>query len=115
MLGSGHHAADGSAARAHGGRPAVRRPVEPDQDAAGLRQGPRGVRASRGLVEGKAVDAAGVKALADLPTREELRARLLSVIQAPQRQFVTVLAAPLRGLATVIQAHADKEGDASAA
>lgn len=68
-----------------------------------------------GLVEGKAVDAAGVKALADLPTREELRARLLSVIQAPQRQLVTVLAAPLRGLATVIQAHADKEGDASAA
>ncbi|RIL09348.1 50S ribosomal protein L10 [bacterium] len=68
-----------------------------------------------GLVEGKPVDAAGVKALADLPTRDELRARLLSVIQAPQRQLVTVLAAPLRGLATVIRAHADHEGDASAA
>lgn len=64
-----------------------------------------------GLVEGQALGADSVKALANLPTRDELRAQLLSMLQGPQRQLVTVLNAPLQGLARVIQAHADKMGE----
>ncbi|ADG04920.1 50S ribosomal protein L10 [Kyrpidia spormannii] len=40
-----------------------------------------------GLIEGKAVDAAGVDALAKLPPREGLLSMLLSVMQAPMRNL----------------------------
>ncbi|MDI3257807.1 MAG: 50S ribosomal protein L10 [Kyrpidia sp.] len=40
-----------------------------------------------GLVEGRLVDAAGVDALAKLPPREGLLSMLLSVLQAPMRNF----------------------------
>nr|NNM91467.1 50S ribosomal protein L10 [Bacilli bacterium] len=40
-----------------------------------------------GFVEGKAIDAEGVKALATLPSREGLISMFLSVIQAPVRNF----------------------------
>ncbi|MDI3328246.1 MAG: 50S ribosomal protein L10 [Alicyclobacillaceae bacterium] len=40
-----------------------------------------------GLIEGKPVDAAGVDALAQLPSREGLLSMLLSVLQAPMRNF----------------------------
>lgn len=64
-----------------------------------------------GLLEGRPLDAAGVKALADLPTKDELRAMLLGVLAGPSRQLVTVLQAPLRGLAAVINARVEA-GDA---
>lgn len=44
-----------------------------------------------GLVEGKVVDAGGVKALASLPPREALLAQLLGTMQAPIAGFVRVL------------------------
>jgi large subunit ribosomal protein L10 len=44
-----------------------------------------------GLVEGKVVDAGGVKALATLPSREVLIATLLGTMQAPIAGFVRVL------------------------
>ncbi len=44
-----------------------------------------------GLVEGKVVDANGVKALASLPPREVLIAQLLGTMQAPIAGFVRVL------------------------
>ena len=40
-----------------------------------------------GVIEGKVVDAEGVKALAELPSREGLLSMLLSVLQAPMRNF----------------------------
>ncbi|MCY0876458.1 MAG: 50S ribosomal protein L10 [Firmicutes bacterium] len=40
-----------------------------------------------GLVEGRLIDAEGVKALAALPSREGLLSMLLSVLQAPMRNF----------------------------
>lgn len=40
-----------------------------------------------GLVEGRLIDADGVKALASLPSREGLLSMLLSVLQAPMRNF----------------------------
>lgn len=44
-----------------------------------------------GLVEGKVIDANGVKALANLPAREVLIAQLLGTLQAPITGFVRVL------------------------
>lgn len=67
-----------------------------------------------GILDGKMLDAGGVKALADLPSRDELRAMLLGTLQAPQRQLVTVLGAPLRNLVTVLNAYADKDTDKAA-
>jgi large subunit ribosomal protein L10 len=66
-----------------------------------------------GLLSGQAVDAAGVNALADLPSREQLLAQLLGVLQAPQRQLVTVLNSPLRDLVGVLNAHAESGQEAA--
>lgn len=58
-----------------------------------------------GSLPNSVIDAAGVKALASLPSREELLARLLGTMQAPIAQFVRTLnEVPtkfVRGLAAV--------------
>ncbi|GAB2695718.1 50S ribosomal protein L10 [Paenibacillus thermoaerophilus] len=46
-----------------------------------------------GVVEGRVVDAAQIKALADLPSREGLLSMLLSVLQAPIRNFALAVKA----------------------
>ncbi|WP_068777666.1 50S ribosomal protein L10 [Paenibacillus sp. FJAT-26967] len=46
-----------------------------------------------GVVEGKVVDVAQIKALADLPSREGLLSMLLSVLQAPVRNFALAVKA----------------------
>lgn len=61
-----------------------------------------------GLLDGTPLDAEGVKALADLPSREELLAKLLSVINAPATKLVRTLNEPAAALARVLQAKADK-------
>ncbi len=68
-----------------------------------------------GLLEGNLLDADGAKALADLPTKDELRSMMLSVISAPARNLVGILAAPGASLARVLQAHADSGGEGDAA
>lgn len=50
-----------------------------------------------------------VEALAKLPSREELLAKLLGTLQNPMRGFVTVAAGPARGLVTALQAVADQK------
>ena len=54
-------------------------------------------------------DLAGVKALADLPSLDELRAKLAGIINQPAQKLASVIAAPGGGLARVIKAHADKD------
>jgi large subunit ribosomal protein L10 len=61
------------------------------------------------LVEGRAVPAAEIQAIADLPTREELVARLLFLIQSPLRRLATVLSAPARSLALVMAQIAEQK------
>ena len=51
-----------------------------------------------GLVEGKVIDADAVKALANLPPREVLIARLLGSMQSPITGFVNVLQGNIRNL-----------------
>jgi large subunit ribosomal protein L10 len=46
-----------------------------------------------GCYSGKMLDQAGVKALASIPSRDELLARLLGVMQAPVSTFASVVAA----------------------
>lgn len=74
----------------------------------------QGVDIKAGLLEGKVIDAEGVKALADLPSREVLLAKVLGGMQAPMYGFASVLAANLRNLVYVLdQVRQQKEGQAS--
>lgn len=57
-----------------------------------------------GVVEGQALDAAGVQALATLPSKPELLARVVGAVQGPLYSLVTVLNAAPRGLVTVLDA-----------
>lgn len=57
-----------------------------------------------GLVEGKVVDAAGVKALASLPSKEVLVAQLLGSMQAPISGLVNVLQGTIRNVVYVLDA-----------
>jgi Ribosomal protein L10 len=58
---------------------------------------------------GKTVlDAAGVKALADLPSLDELRAKLIGLVQAPATKVARVLTEPGAQIARVLQAKATK-------
>ena len=50
----------------------------------------------------------GVKALAALPTLDELRAKIVGLIQAPATKLVQVIAAPAAKVARVVQAYAAK-------
>ncbi len=59
---------------------------------------------------GKTVmDANGVKALAELPSLDQLRGRLIGLIQAPATKIAGVLAAPAGQVARVINAYATKD------
>ncbi len=54
------------------------------------------------FIEGRVVDAAQVKALAALPSREELLARMVGSIAGPLRGLVTVLSGNQSGLVRVL-------------
>jgi large subunit ribosomal protein L10 len=67
-----------------------------------------------GAVMGDQVlDAAGVGALATLPSLDELRARLIGLVQAPATKVAAVLQAPGAQLARVLAAYADKDAEAA--
>jgi len=51
------------------------------------------LKVKAGIVEGKVVDADQIKALAELPSREGLLSMLLSVMQAPVRNFALAVKA----------------------
>lgn len=59
---------------------------------------------------GKTVlDANAVKALAELPSLDELRGKIIGLIQAPATKIAGVLAAPAGQVARVINAYATKD------
>ena len=57
-----------------------------------------------GLVEGKLIQPAELKALADLPSKEALRAQLVGALQGPLSQLVSLLTAPQGELVRVLEA-----------
>jgi len=73
-----------------------------------------GVALKAGVVEGTVLSGAECEALADIPSKEELIAKLLYVLQSPMQRLVTVLAAPSRNLAVVLAEGAKKKEAAGA-
>ncbi len=57
-----------------------------------------------GVLQGRVIGEEGIKALADLPSREQLLARVVGGFQAPLAGLVNVLAGNIRNLAYVIEA-----------
>jgi len=55
-----------------------------------------------GVVEGRFIGADGVKALAELPSKEALRSQLVGAVEGPLAQLVGLLRAPQRELAYVL-------------
>ncbi len=62
-----------------------------------------------GLMEGKAVSAAEVEAIASLPSREELIAQIAGAISGVARGLATTINGVPRGLAQVVKAVADQK------
>ena len=60
-------------------------------------------------VDGGKVDVKGVQALASMPSKEELIAKMLGSMQAPIANFVGVLSAMPRGLVVALNAIAEKK------
>ena len=55
------------------------------------------------------LDVNGVKALATLPSLDELRAKILGLVNAPATKLVQIVQAPAAQLARVLSAYAEKE------
>lgn len=64
-----------------------------------------------GVVEGQPLDGAGLRALAELPPRDQLRAQLIGALQGPLTLLVQVLQAPLRELVATLEARGRQGGD----
>lgn len=56
-----------------------------------------------GVVDGQMLEPAGLKALADLPSRDALRAQIVGALQGPLAQLVGLLQAPPRELVYVLE------------
>lgn len=57
-----------------------------------------------GILEGKVIDVNQVKALADLPSREQLLAKVLGAMQSPLYGMAAVLNGPLRNFVYALEA-----------
>ncbi|MBP3883960.1 MAG: 50S ribosomal protein L10 [Olsenella sp.] len=64
------------------------------------------------IADGQALSAEEAKAYADLPSRDELMAKLVYVIGSPLSGIAQVCAGPARGLATALQAVVDQKNAA---
>ena len=62
-----------------------------------------------------ALDPNGVKALATMPSLDELRAKIVGLIQAPATKLAQLTTAPAGKLARVFQAYADRDDGAKEA
>ncbi len=60
-----------------------------------------------GSLEGDTLDVASVKALAELPSLDELRGKLVGLLQTPATRVAGVLQAPAGQLARVMSAYAE--------
>ena len=66
-----------------------------------------------GGLAGRQLDAAGVKELASLPSLDELRGKLVGLLQAPATRLAVVLQAPAGQLARVLAAYAERQAEAA--
>ncbi len=61
-----------------------------------------------GSMDGKILDKAGVEALARMPSLDELRGKLVGLIQAPAAKIARVTQAPAGKVARVVKARSDQ-------
>lgn len=87
----------------------VNDPVSPAKILAEFAKAHKNLEIKAGILEGKVIDIEGVKALADLPSREELLAKALAGMQSPLYGFAGVLQANLRNLVYVLNAIKEKQ------
>jgi len=62
-----------------------------------------------GAFNGQVLDANGIKTLASLPSLDELRAKLLALLQTPATRIAGIMQAPAGQVARVIGAYGAKE------
>jgi large subunit ribosomal protein L10 len=92
--------------------------TDPASTAKALNEAAKGkefLKVKGGFMSGQSLNAAQVKALADMPPLPVVRAQLLGVLQAPAGKLVRTIAEPARGLAAVIKAFSEKASEANAA
>lgn len=65
-----------------------------------------------GGLNGQALDPAAVRALATLPSLDELRSKIIGLVQAPATKLAGLLQAPAGQIARVIAAHAKADESA---
>ena len=61
-----------------------------------------------GALGDKLLDAKGIEALAKLPSLDQLRGKILGLLQAPATKIAGILQAPAGQLARVLKAHSEK-------
>ncbi|MFC1570371.1 50S ribosomal protein L10 [Candidatus Omnitrophota bacterium] len=73
-----------------------------------------GFKVSRGYLEGRSLEAEKIKQLAALPSREQLIAMVVGMMNAPIANFVGVLGGVLRSLVYAIKAVKEKKEESAA-
>jgi large subunit ribosomal protein L10 len=66
-----------------------------------------------GGLAGRQMDAAEVRELASLPSLDELRGKLIGLLQAPAARLARILQAPAGQIARVLAAHAENQGESA--
>jgi len=87
-------------------------PVAPAKALVDFKKGHDVLELKGGLVQNAVVDAAGIKAIAALPSREELIAKIMGSMLNPVRGFMSMANAPAGALARALQAVADQKAAA---
>jgi len=62
-----------------------------------------------GVVDDMLLDTSGVESIAKMPSLDQLRGKIVGLLQAPASQLVGVVSAPAAQLARVISAYANKK------
>jgi large subunit ribosomal protein L10 len=63
-----------------------------------------------GGLSGQPLDAAGIRALATLPSLDELRSKIIGLLNAPATKLAVLLQTPAGQLARVVAAHSEQGG-----
>lgn len=84
-------------------------PVAPAKALVDFKKGHDVLELKGGFVQNTVVDAAGIKAIASLPSREELIAKIMGSMLSPIRGFMYMANAPVGAVARAMQAVADQK------
>ena len=74
----------------------------------------KGFELKAAFFDGKVLTPEQIKVLSEMPSKEQLQAMLLGLLQTPSRNMVTLLANVPRGLLNVLTAYKDKKEEAAA-